>query len=430
MVTDADLPHPHRFGLDDVAGLAAFLMQTLGITAAGAGRSPTELYVPENGIPLESSGASDQRPEETRCPTRHPRGKGPLHETASTTVTDYWNDSCSVEELTYAIARGAVGATTNPTIVGDVLKKEMHLWRERIAEIIAEQPTWTEDEITWQLIEEMAVARRRAAPPGLRARGRAEGAPLDPDRPAASTATPRASPRRPCASPPRAEHAGQDPRDLRGMQAIEEVTAAGVSINATVCFTVPQALAVAEAVERGLQRREAAGEDVAPMTPVCTLMVGRLDDWMEVLVKRDGMVATPGIAHWAGIACMKKAYGIVRERGYRTRLLAAAYRHHLHWSELIGGDIVLTIPYSWQRLFNDSDIEVVPRMHDPVPEAIVDELYRRFPDFRRAYDVDGMSPEEFDSYGATSRTLRGFIASYHDLVAVIRDFMLPDPDVK
>ena len=166
------------------------------------------------------------------------------------------------------------------------------------------------------------------------------------------------------------------------------------------------------------------------MTPVCTLMVGRLDDWMAALVKRDGVVADPGIVHWAGLACMKKAYGLVRERGYRTRLLAAAYRHHLHWSELIGGDVVLTIPYSWQRLFNDSDIEVVPRMDDPVPAAIVDELYRRFPDFRRAYDVDGMNPEEFDSYGATARTLRGFIASYHDLVAVIRDFMLPDPDVK
>src|SRR5665647_3125673 len=74
-----------------------------------------------------------------------------------TTATDYWNDSCSIEELTYAIERGAVGATTNPTIVGDVLKKEMHLWRERIGQIVDENPTWTEDEITWRLIEEMAV---------------------------------------------------------------------------------------------------------------------------------------------------------------------------------------------------------------------------------------------------------------------------------
>ncbi len=56
----------------------------------------------------------------------------PLLETVTTTRTDYWNDSCSVEELTYAIERGAVGATTNPNIVLNVLNKEMHLWRERI----------------------------------------------------------------------------------------------------------------------------------------------------------------------------------------------------------------------------------------------------------------------------------------------------------
>ncbi len=81
----------------------------------------------------------------------------PLQEMAATTATDYWNDSCSVEELTYAIARGAIGATSNPTIVGEVLKKEMHLWRDRIVEIVAENPTWTEDEVTWKLNEEMAV---------------------------------------------------------------------------------------------------------------------------------------------------------------------------------------------------------------------------------------------------------------------------------
>ena len=201
-----------------------------------------------------------------------------------------------------------------------------------------------------------------------------------------------------------------------------------MTINATVCFTVPQALAVAEAVERGLRRREAEGEDVSTMSPVCTMMVGRLDDWLHVLLKRDGVVIDPGYVNWAGIACFKKAYGIFQERGYRARLLAAAYRHHMHWSELIGGDVVLTIPHAWQVLFNESDLEVVPRMDNPVPKEIVDELYRLFPDFRRAYDVDGMAPEEFDSFGATARTLRQFIGSYQDLVAVIRDFMLPNPD--
>jgi transaldolase len=49
--------------------------------------------------------------------------KSPLHETVTTTATDYWNDSCSIEELTYAIEHGATGATSNPTIVGEVLQK-------------------------------------------------------------------------------------------------------------------------------------------------------------------------------------------------------------------------------------------------------------------------------------------------------------------
>jgi len=74
-----------------------------------------------------------------------------------TTPTDFWNDSCSVDELTYAIQHGAVGATSNPTIVLTVLKQEMNLWSDRIQQIIAENPTWSEIEITWKVIEEVAV---------------------------------------------------------------------------------------------------------------------------------------------------------------------------------------------------------------------------------------------------------------------------------
>jgi transaldolase len=375
--------------------------------------------------------AAPPTPSAAASPDSHPTSdiQSPLHRTAATTVTDYWNDSCSVEELTYAIERGAVGATTNPTIVGDVLKKEMHLWRDRILETIAQNPTWSEDEVTWRLIEEMAIRGSELLLPVFeREQGRKGRISIQTD-PRLYRDAARIAGQAVRFSTLAANMQIKIPVTHAGVQAIEEATAAGVNINATVSFTVPQALAVAEAVERGLHRREAAGEAVASMTPVCTLMVGRLDDWMQVLVKRDGVVADPGIVHWAGIACMKKAYGLFKERGYRTRLLAAAYRHHLHWSELIGGDVILTIPYGWQRLFNESDIDVTARMDDPVPQHVVDELYQKFPDFRRAYDVDGMRPEDFDSYGATARTLRGFIASYHDLVAVVRDFMLPNPDV-
>jgi transaldolase len=166
------------------------------------------------------------------------------------------------------------------------------------------------------------------------------------------------------------------------------------------------------------------------MAPVCTIMVGRTDDWMKVLAKRDGIEIDPSYLDWAGIACMKKVYGIYQQRGYRAKLLAAAYRHLGHWSEFIGGELIVSLPYEWQLKANASDIEVRERMSTPANSQIVEEMYEKLPDFRRAYDEDGMTVEEFDDYGATVRTLRGFIASAHDLMAEVRDFMLPNPDVK
>ena len=353
----------------------------------------------------------------------------PLQQMAATTPTDYWNDSSSVEELTYAVERGATGATSNPTIVGEVLKKELHLWEDRIRELIAANPTWTEDEVTWQLFEEISVRGAEILLPVFEREGRKKGRLSIQTNPKFYRDAGRITEQAIRFGGLAPNMQVKVPGTKAGIQAAEDATAAGVTVNVTVCFTVPQALAAGEAIERGLKRREGEGEDVSLMSPVVTMMVGRLDDWIEVLVKRDRILVDPGYPHWAGIACVKKAYPIFQERGYRSRLLAAAYRHHLHWTEFVGGDIVLTMPHAWQRLFNESGFEIVPRMEEPVPEQIVDELYRRFADFRRAYDEDGMTVEEFDSYGATVRTLRGFIGSYQDLVATVRDFMLPNPDV-
>jgi transaldolase len=39
-------------------------------------------------------------------------------------------------------------------------------------------------------------------------------------------------------------------------------------------------------------------------------------------------------------------------------------------------------------------------------------------------------PADFDAYGANVRTLRGFVASYWDLVRTIDDILLPNPDAR
>ena len=216
------------------------------------------------------------------------------------------------------------------------------------------------------------------------------------------------------------------PVTAAGVDAIEKVTYRGISINATVCFSLPQCVAVAEAVERGLQRREREGLDIRSMGPVCTIMVGRLDDWLKVVAEKRDISVDPGVLEWAGVAVFKKTYQLFQERGYRIRLLSAAFRNHMHWSEFIGGNVVISPPHKWQVRFNASDVAVEPRIATPVAPAIVSAL-DRFEDFRRAYNEDGLSLEEFDQFPPTRRTLRQFISACHDLEAQIRDLMLPDP---
>ena len=354
--------------------------------------------------------------------------KSPLHQMAMTTPTQFWNDSSSVEELTYAIGNGAVGATSNPPITLNVLKKEMHLWKDYIQQTVREHPDWSETRISWQIFESIAANGAKLLLPVFEQMEHKRGRlsiQTDPANFAISDAILHQA--------VYFNTLGENmqvkiPVTKAGIAAIEEATYQGVNINATVSFTVPQVVAVGAAVERGLKRREAEGKDVSTMSPVCTLMVGRTDDWIKVLAKKNNVTIDPEYLEWPGVACFKKGYEIYQQRGYRTRLLSAAYRNFYHWTEFVGGNVTLTLPYEWQLKFNASDVKIEDRMQIPVKPEIIDALYGSFPDFRRAYDVDGMAIDEFDSYGATVRTLRSFIGAWHDLVAVIRDFILPDPD--
>ncbi|MBX7097580.1 MAG: transaldolase family protein [Myxococcaceae bacterium] len=359
-----------------------------------------------------------------------PTGKSPLQRTVTETPTSFWNDSCAIAELQYAIAHGAVGATSNPSIVGEVLKKEWDTWAPRVKALGKEHPDWSDVDVTWAVIHEMAVKGAKLLEPIFeKAQGRSGRLSIQ------TNPTFHGSAEKMLAQAKHFQTLAPNmqvkfPTTRAGVKAMEEATFEGIAINATVSFTLPQALAVAEAVEQGLKRREAKGLDVSKLNPVCTLMIGRMDDWVKQVCERDDLTIDPAAANWAGLAVFKRAHALYRERGYRTKLLAAAYRHHLHWSELIGGDVVLTMPAVWQRRFNASSVEVKPRFADPVPAKFVEELVAKVPDFVKAYEPNGLTAAEFDTYGATVRTLRTFISAYWDLVKTVDDLLLPNPDVK
>jgi transaldolase len=354
--------------------------------------------------------------------------RSPLHEMTQTTPTCLWNDSASIKELTYSISHGAVGATCNPVIVLGVLQKDSGV-KDRIRSLVEEMPRATEGQIAWRLVEEISGQGAALLKTIFDESGGKNGRlsiQTDPRLFRDSAAIVEQAVKFDQIAP---NMIVKIPATQAGIAAIEEATYRGISINATVSFTLPQCVAVAEAVERGLTRREREKKSIDQMGPVCTIMVGRLDDWLKVLIEKENIAIDPGYTEWAGVAVFKKTYQLFEERGYRVRLLSAAFRNHMHWSELIGGNVVISPPYSWQVRFNGSDIAVENRIHRPVDPKIVAQLEGKFADFRRASSENGLSLAEFDTFGPTRRTLRQFTAACHELEVLVRDVLLPNPDL-
>ncbi len=67
------------------------------------------------------------------------------------------------------------------------------------------------------------------------------------------------------------------------------------------------------------------------------------------------------------------------------------------------------------------------RIDTPVDAVIVDDLHRRFADFRRAYDEGGLTVDQFDTFAPTRRTLRQFLGACDDLRSLVRDVMVENP---
>lgn len=345
---------------------------------------------------------------------------------ARTTPTALWNDSAEIGELTASIAWGAVGATCNPVIALAAIRHDPPRWTARLRELAQEHPTAGESALGWMVVEELSAAAAKLLEPAFEASGGRDGrlsVQTDPRLHRDAAALVEQAVRFSSLAP---NIIVKIPATATGIVAIEEATYRGVSTNATVSFTVAQVLAVAQAVERGLDRREADGLGVPELGSVCTIMGGRLDDWLKVWVARHRVLIDPGHLEWAGVAALKKAHHLLVERGHRVRVLSAAFRNHLQWSELQGGDLVVSPPFDWQARINENRIPVDPHAIDrPVDPAILASLREHVPEFARAYDEDGMAVADFERFGATVTTLRQFLEAGAALDALVRDVLVP-----
>src|SRR5258708_6804206 len=101
---------------------------------------------------MQPNTETEQDPRKNRLAPGAPRTKMQL---TAELGTDFWNDSCSLNELSEAVANGATGATSNPVIVFGAIKADPKTWNPVVDRFIKENPHATEDDIAWLVIEEL-----------------------------------------------------------------------------------------------------------------------------------------------------------------------------------------------------------------------------------------------------------------------------------
>ena len=157
-----------------------------------------------------------------------------------------------------------------------------------------------------------------------------------------------------------------------GIRAAEVLQKEGIRCNMTLMFSLPQAVACAEA-----------------NVQLISLFVGRIYDWYK---KQTGNEYTG--ADDPGVQSVKRIYNYYRKFGYATEVMGASFRNTSQIIELAGCDLLTISPELLQKL-SDSDGPVTRKLspeqalQDPVEKISYDEKT-----FRLSINNDAMATEK------------------------------------
>lgn len=196
-----------------------------------------------------------------------------------------------------------------------------------------------------------------------------------------------------------------------GIDVLEELAALGIPTNPTVCMSVSQIVAAAEANERG--RKRAIGAGLAPAQSTSAVVMGRLQDYLSSLNEKRNLNISVYDLEWAVIAMAKRCYRIFTEQGYHQKLMPAAFRCTKQVEQLVGGDMMMTIHPKIQDKIIQEDLKGqmtrnINAIDFPVDEEAVERVKKAFPEFVLAYEPDAIRKKDFDSYKGMAMTLDAF----------------------
>ena len=220
------------------------------------------------------------------------------------------------------------------------------------------------------------------------------------------------------------------PATLAGLEAITAVTAAGISVNVTLIFSVERYDKVIDAYFSGLEQAAANGVDISKIHSVASFFVSRVDSEVD---KRLDALAKPELRSKAALANARLAYGLFQERfsSDRWQELAAkgarlqrplmastgvkdpALPDTLYVTELVAADLVNTMPEKTMMAVADHGV------------ISGDSITKNLEDAARFMSELADAGIDFDDVTALleSEGVEKFIVSWNELVESVRSAM-------
>lgn len=339
---------------------------------------------------------------------------GYFHQVTRKTATRFWVNNPTLEDADLAIGAGAISCTTNPTFSARLIRANSESARALSAIDAALRQTpddrraadLAQQELVKPVMERFLPLYERK--PGLEGLVSIQGDPhADED---ADHIIDEALRFRQLSK----NFITKIPCTEAGLKAIETLIAEDMPIIATEVFAIAQ---VTETCK--LYRRVSERTGKRPPFYV-THITGIFDEYLGNLVKREGVEISPEALFQAGCAIARKQYRILRERRYPVIMLGGGARGTHHFTEMVGGDIHVTINWSMAQELIEANPPVVSRLDAEAPQAVVKELCDKLRDFRKAFLDDGLPLHEFKDFGPLQFFRGMFMKGWDTLLETIK----------
>lgn len=200
------------------------------------------------------------------------------------------------------------------------------------------------------------------------------------------------------------------PATQAGLEASRAVLASHIPVIITEVMSVSQTIASMEVLSS------------IPSPPPCfiTHITGIFDQYIQGVVKEQGLDISSDVLRHAGLAAAKKQYQIMNEFGTSAVMLGGGARDLHHFTDFVGGDLHITI--NWKNTADrliEEETPVSCIFTAPPTQRFCDTLFEALPDMRKACFPWELSIHEFQDYGPVQLFRSMFVDGWDRLTDVI-----------